>query len=35
MQVWSKVLNPVTPRNRKNFDSDKTDESWDWLLRTK
>ena len=35
MQVWSKVLNPVTPQNMKNFEPDKTDEAWDWLLRSK
>ena len=35
MQVWSKVLNPVTPQNMKIFEPDKTDEAWDWLLHTK
>ena len=32
MEIWIKIVNPLTPQQIRHFHADKTDEAWTWLL---
>ena len=32
MEIWIKIVNPITPQQIRHFHSDKTGEAWAWLL---
>ncbi len=32
MEIWIKIVNPITPQQIRHFHPDKTDEAWAWLL---
>ena len=34
MEIWVKVVDPLTPQQIRHFAPDKTDEAWTWLLAT-
>jgi hypothetical protein len=34
MEIWIKIINPLTHQEIRQFHSDKTDEAWTWLLAT-
>jgi len=32
MEIWIKIVDPLTPQQIKHFTPDKSDEAWAWLL---
>ena len=32
MEIWIKILDPLTPQEIRHYYPDKTDEAWAWLL---
>jgi hypothetical protein len=32
MEIWIKIVDPLSPQQIKHFYPDKTDEAWSWLL---
>ena len=32
MEIWIKIVDPLTPQEIRHFYPDKTDEAWAWLL---
>jgi len=32
MEIWIKIVNPITPQQIRHFSLDETDEAWAWLL---
>jgi hypothetical protein len=34
MEIWVKIVDPLTPQQIRHFSPDKTDEAWAWLLAT-
>ncbi len=32
MEIWIKIVDPITPQQIRHFYPDKTDEAWSWLL---
>jgi hypothetical protein len=35
MEIWIKIVNPITHQEIRHFHPDKTDEAWRWLLAAK
>ncbi len=34
MEIWVRIVDPLTPQQIRHFSPDKTDEAWTWLLAT-
>lgn len=34
MEIWVKIIDPLTPQEIKHFAPDQADEAWEWLLGT-
>ena len=32
MEIWIKIVDPLSPQQIRHFYPDKTDEAWSWLL---
>ena len=32
MEIWIKIVDPITPQEIRHFYPDKTDEAWSWLF---
>jgi len=32
IEIWVKIIDPITPQHFRHFTPDKTDEAWAWLL---
>jgi len=32
MEIWIKIVDPLSPQQIRHFYPDKTDEAWEWLL---